>query len=170
MLFSLASSCSQISWKSGISVLPEFKVFDNLVLWSLKWDADTSYIGVSATCVCVAECPLVGGDSGDSPLMMVLSEGSCWGRGATDSNVLPWFSWSTWKDSSALMDKETLVRINKVSFVQAFLIRKTTFGCAVVQFDNISFDNLLDRYTLHWGFTTLALITYWYLVVYCTGG
>ncbi len=63
-----------------------------------------SYIGVSATWVWVAECPLVGGDSGDSPLMRGLSRGSCWGRGATDSSVLPWFSWSTWKDSSALIE------------------------------------------------------------------
>ncbi len=50
------------------------------------------------------ECPLVGGDSGDSPLMRGLSRGSCWGRGATDSSVLPWFSWSTWKESSALIE------------------------------------------------------------------
>lgn len=63
-----------------------------------------SYIGVSTTCVWVAECPLVGGESGDSPLMMGLSKGSCWGRGATDSSVLPWLSWSTWKESSALME------------------------------------------------------------------
>lgn len=63
-----------------------------------------SYIGVSTTCVWVAECPLVGGKSGDSPLMMGLSKGSCWGRGATDSSVLPWLSWSTWKESSALME------------------------------------------------------------------
>lgn len=63
------------------------------------------HISVSATGVWVAECPLVVGarlvpfSGGDSPLTVGLSRGS-WGRGATDTRVLAWFSSSTWKDSA----------------------------------------------------------------------
>lgn len=59
------------------------------------------HISVSATGVWQAECPLVVGEAlvpfsgGDSPLVMGLSTGS-WGRGATDTRVLAWFSSSTW--------------------------------------------------------------------------
>lgn len=80
-----------------------------------------SYIRVSATCDWVAECPLVGGESGDSPLMMGLSRGSCWGRGATDSSVLPWLSWSTWKESSALM------KIRDISYIYLALALTQTY-------------------------------------------
>lgn len=63
------------------------------------------HISVSATGVWLAECPLVVGaglvpfSGGDSPLAAGLSVGS-WGRGATDTRVLAWFSSSTWKDSA----------------------------------------------------------------------
>lgn len=61
------------------------------------------HISVSPTWFWVAECPLVVGaglvpfSGGDSPVC--LSRGS-WGRGATDTRVLAWFSSSTWKDSA----------------------------------------------------------------------
>lgn len=64
------------------------------VLWELF------HISVSA--VLVVEWPLVGGAgsvftaSGDSPLTLGFSVVSGGGlRGATDTRVLPWFSWST---------------------------------------------------------------------------
>lgn len=63
------------------------------------------HISVSATGVPLAECPLVvvlglvPFSGGDSLLTVGLSRGSC-GRGATDTNVLAWFSSSTWKDSA----------------------------------------------------------------------
>lgn len=59
------------------------------------------HISVSATGVWLAECPFVVGEAlvpfsgGDSPLVVGLSTGS-WGRGATDTRVLAWFSSSTW--------------------------------------------------------------------------
>lgn len=67
--------------------------------------AVTAYISVSATGVWVAECPLVAGaalvpfSGGVSPMAVGLSWGS-WGKGATDTSVLAWFSSSTWKDSA----------------------------------------------------------------------
>lgn len=70
------------------------------------------HISVSATGVWVAECPLVVGaglvpfSGGDSPLTVGLSRGS-WGRGATDTRVLAWFSSSTWKDSAFQRSTQT---------------------------------------------------------------
>lgn len=63
------------------------------------------HISVSATGVTLSEWPLVmelGSvpfSGGDSLLTVGLSRGS-WGRGATDTNVLAWFSSSTWNDSA----------------------------------------------------------------------
>lgn len=73
--------------------LDELQVLDVLI-----------HISVSATGVW--ECPLVVGawlvplSGGDSPLGVGLSMASCWGKGATDTRVLAWFSSSTWKDSA----------------------------------------------------------------------
>lgn len=68
----------------------------------------TIHISVSATGAWLAECPLVVGagvgpvpfSGGDSPLTVGLSRGS-WGRGATDTRVLAWFSSSTWISACA---------------------------------------------------------------------
>lgn len=70
-----------------------------------RWGCNSEFvhISVSATEVWVAGWPLLGGGwlSGNSPLLVGFTRGSCDCRGATDTRVLAWFSSSTWKPSSA---------------------------------------------------------------------